>query len=539
MADERDRNSVQLSHNDIMTRVAGYVRVSSDEQVTNFSLENQTGYIERECEKKGWELVKLFREEGASAKTLKRPALIKCLEFCTNPKNRINFLAVYRLDRLSRETSDYLAVRKNLSKHGVELFSCNEPLGGESPVDRFLETILAASSQLDNEIRGQRAADGMKNRFMAGWANGTAPLGYKSATDDHGRLIHVYDPILFPKLKKCWHLMASGTKTLSEMTEFMKQQGIKAQRNKKYVPKQTIQNLFRNKYYVGYIASKKWGERKGNHEPMVDMDTFLTVQAVLSGRKKPIMKRLIVNEDFPVRRIVSCDVCGRGLTGAWSKGRNARFGYYFCPARCKPSIPVKKIEDALDSFLLSATPTPEALQLFTMFLHGEYDLRYKNIKENRKDAALRLNVLVESREKLARDHNRGVYKDDVYQKLDASLEREILERQIVFNESKIEGFEIDSAINFCNSFMKNLTKPYEISDAGQKRFLLGSISPDGLIFRNGVIEPASISPLFSFATKPQSSLCGSDGFSLEPIITGLQDLMRAFPDYSKQAYVYG
>ena len=229
-----------------------------------------------------------------------------------------------------------------------------------------------------------------------------------------------------------------------------------------------------------------------------------------------MMKRLVVNEDFPVRRIVSCEVCGRGLTGAWSKYH--RYAYYFCPKRCGPSIPVKKIEDALDSFLLSATPTPEALQLFTMFLHGEYDRRYKSIKENRKDAALRLNVLIESREKLARDHNKGIYKDDIYQKLDASLEREILERQIVFNESKIEGFEIDSAINFCNAFMKDLTKPYEISDAGQKRFLLGSISPDGLVFRNGVIEPASISPIFSFATNPQKILSGADGIRTRDLL---------------------
>ena len=48
-------------------RVAGYIRVSSAEQVENWSLDAQQRAIADLCHSKGWELVGFYREEGASA----------------------------------------------------------------------------------------------------------------------------------------------------------------------------------------------------------------------------------------------------------------------------------------------------------------------------------------------------------------------------------------------------------------------------------------------------------------------------------------
>ena len=72
-----------------MIRVIGYIRVASDEQVKNFSLDNQEQDIRQECLRKDWELVKIFRDEGQSATTLKRQGLIDALEFCSRSKNKI------------------------------------------------------------------------------------------------------------------------------------------------------------------------------------------------------------------------------------------------------------------------------------------------------------------------------------------------------------------------------------------------------------------------------------------------------------------
>lgn len=513
-----------------MIRAIGYIRVSSDEQVKNFSLDNQEQYIRHECQKRDWELVKIFRDEGQSATTLKRQGLIDALEFCSRANNYINYFVAQRLDRISRETSDYLAVRKTLAGYGVTLFSCNEPIGGDSPADKFLEIVLAAAAQLDNEVRGRRALDGMKSRFMSGWANGKAPLGYRTGTDERGKLIHIPDPEIFPKLQQAWQIMATGTKTLREIADYMTQLGIKASRNKKEVPIQTANSIFRHKYYMGIITSK-WGERKGNQIPMVDEDTWIAVQKLLTHRdtKSGIyLKRLVSSEDFPIRRIVKCDVCGRGLTAAWSRGRHGKlYGYYFCADRCRPSIPIKTLESAMEEFLRGISPTKKTIDLFTLYLHAEYHKRYTSITDAKVAASRRVVVVKEMRIKLAEDHNKGIYTDEIYKTLDIKLDHEMLALRTVESETIIEKFEIDAAINFCHSFLKDLSQPYLISNPGQKRVLLSSISPVGLTYEDGKVRTPQLSPLFSlFSTikSPDFSFGGTDGIRTRDPLLGKEVL---------------
>ncbi|MED4067567.1 recombinase family protein, partial [Priestia megaterium] len=49
-----------------MKKVVGYVRVSSDSQIENTSIEEQIKRIEAYCISQEWELVEIFRDEGFS-----------------------------------------------------------------------------------------------------------------------------------------------------------------------------------------------------------------------------------------------------------------------------------------------------------------------------------------------------------------------------------------------------------------------------------------------------------------------------------------
>ena len=67
-------------------RVMGYVRVSSDEQaVHGVSLDAQEDKVSAYCKAKDWDLIEVVRDEGISAKNLKRPGLQSILERV--PKN--------------------------------------------------------------------------------------------------------------------------------------------------------------------------------------------------------------------------------------------------------------------------------------------------------------------------------------------------------------------------------------------------------------------------------------------------------------------
>ena len=67
---------------------------------------------------------------------------------------------------------------------------------------------------------------------------------------------------------------------------------------------------------------------------------------------------------FPLRGLVRCGVCGRPLTGSWSKGRNCRYAYYHCRRRCQ-AVNVSKavLEGAFVDELALLRPTPGYMRL--------------------------------------------------------------------------------------------------------------------------------------------------------------------------------
>src|ERR1700753_2951967 len=95
-----------------------YIRVSSEEQVENYSLGTQEEICRKAARFKGYEVVEVFREEGKSAKTIiGRPELLRLLDYCRKNKKEIGAIIVYRLDRLSRQTEDFLAIRRKLTDY--------------------------------------------------------------------------------------------------------------------------------------------------------------------------------------------------------------------------------------------------------------------------------------------------------------------------------------------------------------------------------------------------------------------------------------
>ena len=186
-----------------------YLRVSTEEQVENYSLDTQKEVSVKEARKRGMSVLETFKEEGRSAKSISgRPELIKMLEFCRKNKKNIDAVIIYRLDRISRQTADYMAIRKKLAECDIKLFSATEPTGN-SPTEKFVETILAGFAQMDNDVRGERSRNGLRARFLSGLCNGSVPTGYVNQ-----RGYAAKDPETFEVVRQAWLLMAIGTKTL-------------------------------------------------------------------------------------------------------------------------------------------------------------------------------------------------------------------------------------------------------------------------------------------------------------------------------------
>ena len=476
-----------------------YLRVSTEEQVDNFSLETQEKICRQEAERRGMEVAQVFKEEGRSAKTIVgRPMLIEMLEYFRKNKRTIDALIIYRLDRLSRSTSDYLAIRKKLAECQIALVSASEPTGN-SPTERFIETMLASFAQMDNDVKSERTRNGMKARFLAGLPSGTPPFGYKN---ENGYAVK--NPKTWDLTKKAWELMSTGTKTLSEMANLMNDWGLRQMfKGKEYLLKpQAISRMFRNKFYIGVLTSERYpDEVQGQHTPMVSEALFYRVQAVIDGRNTNLQVKLARrnkdNTEFPLRRITTCAKCGSHFTGAWSKGKYSKYAYYFCSKRCgMSSVPMDELQNAVICFLSRITPTKEALDAFIAMLRRTYYQRVTQLQKRRDGADIELKKLHELRRALIQKNLSGVYTDDIFKEQNKIIEDQIATIQITKDDAMLSKYNLEAIVKFMKEKFDNLGRTYQMSTLSQIRVLLCSIAPAGMPWSYPGLSNTVISPIY-------------------------------------------
>jgi DNA invertase Pin-like site-specific DNA recombinase len=113
-----------------MKRAVIYTRVSSTDQVEGTSLETQERSCREYCAREKMEVVELFSDRGESAKTADRPKFQDMVRFSNAKANLVNYVVVYRLDRLARNNHDYAVYTAALARRGVAIRSATEPIYG-------------------------------------------------------------------------------------------------------------------------------------------------------------------------------------------------------------------------------------------------------------------------------------------------------------------------------------------------------------------------------------------------------------------------
>lgn len=259
-----------------------YCRVSTKEQVDDGnSLTTQKRLCSEYCERSGYNIISSFIEEGESAKTADRTELQNLLKFCLDKKNAVHAVIVYKIDRLSRNTYDYGQIRMTLKARGVEIRSITEPFE-DDPVGRFMENTMANIAQLDNDIRAERCANGMKEAVREGRYVWKAPIGYKNIKVN-GKSTITKD-FMAPIIYKAFEMIASGIYSIEEVRQDAIKNGLTLP-NGKNISNQYFHKLIRNKLYMGEIH--KFGEiHIGSFDPVVTRDLFLRGAVIIKTKRE-------------------------------------------------------------------------------------------------------------------------------------------------------------------------------------------------------------------------------------------------------------
>lgn len=159
--------------------VLGYVRVSTDEQARDgVSLDAQRSRVRAYAEAKGLVMVDVLADEGASGKTLDRPALSDLLQRCRN--GEVAHVVVWRLDRLTRCTRHLLALVEDLFlSRQIELHSVSESLDTSTPHGRFVLTLFGGLAQMERELIGERTRSALAYKRERLQPTSHAPYGFR------------------------------------------------------------------------------------------------------------------------------------------------------------------------------------------------------------------------------------------------------------------------------------------------------------------------------------------------------------------------
>ena len=299
-----------------------YCRVSSKDQVENYSPPLQEKTCREYAQRHGYEIIEIFIEKGESAKTIERTQLKKLLDFISKNHKRVNAIIVAKLDRLARNMLDFTGLVASFSKLGIDIKSATENVD-DSPAGKLTKNMIAAIAQFDNDVRSERTKGGMREAILEGRWCWRAPVGLKQLKDADEKTL------LVPSIEshfiiEAFDLFITGLYTQVDIVNMLRKKGFKR------VTKGLLGRILHNPLYCGLIKMDWHPEYIiAKHKGIISQETFFKAHYLLTGKRPSITPKIRNHPDFPLRNFVRCPKCGQKLTAGWSTGRKkVKYAYY-------------------------------------------------------------------------------------------------------------------------------------------------------------------------------------------------------------------
>lgn len=285
-----------------------YARVSSDEQVSGTSLDDQIDKCLKQAAVYGWVIPpeRIYVDDGYSGASLDRPALTRLREAVR--AGEVDFVMVYKLDRLSRNIKDTvnLILEEWSKEHKIVFRSVTEDFNTDSPLGTLIFSILASFAQFERDVIRERTDNGRQRRFKEGRRPvGKPPFGYDPGDIPGTMVVNEEEAKV---VRRIFDMYLSGYGFM-QISNCLNTEGIKTKQGKLWTDK-TVRDILINEIYVGKV---KYGGRvgQGNHQPIIDQETFAAAQELRRSKGKIGGRQL--GSSFLLSGVVYCAKCGHTM----------------------------------------------------------------------------------------------------------------------------------------------------------------------------------------------------------------------------------
>ncbi len=411
-------------------KVAGlYIRVSTEDQAREgFSLPEQEKRLRAMCKYKGYEIYKLYKDAGISAKTGNyRPAFEELLQDIREKK--CNTIVVLKLDRLTRSVFDLEGIMRFLEENNAYLDCANEEINTTNSSGKLVARMLTSVSQNEIERTSERTKFGLVGAIKEGHIPGKNPLGYKR---DGKKL--VIDPLTKDIVKRIYDLYFEG-KSYSNIATIFNQEEVLGKTNWRDTG---ILRIISNEIYKGDFVSGKTFNKPVYYENIVEPIVSRELWENCQVQKKKNQKSYMRTQTYIFLQKLKCPKCGRILAGGAShKLKSDKWYFYYRCEDCKNNIKEEVIEISVKNLLADILEYDNVVNEFFL------PVLKSKLNDPKVELEKELKSLNNKKERI-----RKAYIDSVFTEEEYKQESKTIDSQIDFINSKLLENSQAEQLNF-------------------------------------------------------------------------------------------
>jgi site-specific DNA recombinase len=269
----RNRNKAkQAALPTAAARVGLYLRVSTELQAEEGNgIDAQRAAMISRCKKEEWTDIHEYVDAGASGKSTEGRHEFQRL-MADAKAGAIQIVMAAKLDRIARNTVDFLQTADELTKAGCRLVMLEPDIDLGTDTGRVMATMFAAFAEWERKLIAQRVMSGKAEQAKVGEFNGS-PIPYGYTADWK---IIVDESVI---IRRIFAEFLAG-KTFAAIADGLNSEGISTRRGARWQHPQ-VKHIIRNGVYAGL---RQWNGQTmpaaGNSVPaIVSMDAWIMAEA--------------------------------------------------------------------------------------------------------------------------------------------------------------------------------------------------------------------------------------------------------------------
>ena len=224
-----------------------------------------------------------YIDDGYSGTSPKRPAYQRMLS--SEERSKWDILVVLKMDRIHRNSKEFIIMMEDLKKHGQEFVSTFDKFNTKTATGRFALDIIQRIAQLESEQIGERTYIGMRQKAESGGGimGFNPPLGYDI---EDGKLVADEEGLA---IVKDIFSMYGNDMTLDEIAYQLNREERLTRKGNPW-NKFNLRNILHNPVYAGYM---RWEDTLQKHDApvAVTVEEFNNIQLKMASKIRDPKKR--------------------------------------------------------------------------------------------------------------------------------------------------------------------------------------------------------------------------------------------------------